>query len=117
MLIPYDFLTLDRDDFIAKYNGIGRRPEYARRLAYRTDQTEEATTIEVEVPGIRAEDIDITRDGDKLTIVAGEKSIHLVVNRAYDLSDAEATLELGILKLVAKRRPETRPTKVQIKVV
>lgn len=89
--------------------------------------------LEVELPGVKQEDIDITLEKDALRITAerrvpeeNRKFIHQErsygkVQRLIKLPDTvdseniDAELKDGVLRLYLTKRPELQPKKVQIK--
>jgi len=89
--------------------------------------------LEVELPGVMQEDIDITLEKDALRITAerrvpegNRKFIHQErsygkVQRLIELPDTvdsesiDAELKDGVLRLYLTKRPELQPKKVQIK--
>ena len=91
--------------------------------------------LEVELPGIKQENIDITLEKDSLRITAerampeeNRKFIHQErsygkVQRLIKLPDTvdseniDAELKDGVLRLYLTKRPELQPKKVQIKTV
>jgi len=91
--------------------------------------------LEVELPGVQLDDVDITLEKDALRITAerrpnadGRKYVHQ--ERAYgkvqrliklpdtvDPDNIEAELKDGVLRLFLKKRPELQPKKIQVKTV
>lgn len=89
--------------------------------------------LEVELPGVQLEDVDITLEKDSLRITAerrapedGRKYVHQErgygkVQRLIKLPDTvdpdniEAELKDGVLRLYLTKRPELQPKKIQVK--
>lgn len=97
--------------------------------------TKEGVEIDVELPGLKREDIKISVDGDLLT-VSGEKKIekesnarnYRMVERSYgeftrsvylprsiDSSKITATMADGVLKIAAPKRPEATTQTIEIR--
>ena len=96
--------------------------------------TPEAFVIQSDVPGVRAEDVDITIEGDTLTIKAAlpepeedveysvrervsgayERTLHL--NFAVQPDAVDATFENGVLTLTVPKATEAKPKKIEIRV-
>jgi HSP20 family protein len=95
--------------------------------------TDEELIITAAVPGMNAEDVDITIEGDTLTIrgeispplenvsyIAQERSYGkfvrvLRLNIPLDSERAEASFDKGILTLVIPKKEEIRPKTIQVK--
>mgnify|MGYP001179631965 FL=1 len=95
--------------------------------------TDEELIITAAVPGMNPEDVDITIEGDTLTIrgemaapmenvnyIAQERSYGkfvrvLRLNIPLDSERAEATFDKGVLTLVIPKKEEVRPKTIQIK--
>jgi HSP20 family protein len=96
--------------------------------------TKDGVEVDVELPGLRREDIKIAIDGDVLT-VSGEKKAesqtqdrnYRVVERAYgefsrsiylprsiDTSKINAVMTDGVLKITAPKRPEAQTKTIEI---
>ncbi len=89
--------------------------------------------VEVDLPGIQLDDIDITLEKDALRVTAerrvpegDRKYIHqergygkvqrlIRLPETVDPDNIEAELKDGVLRLYLKKRPELQPKKVQIK--
>ena len=93
---------------------------------------EDAVILEAELPGVSRQGLDISIDGDELTLAgkreAGGKgmkavrreSIPCVYRRTFILGDVidrekiEAKLENGLLTLIMPKSAETKPRKIEI---
>jgi HSP20 family protein len=89
--------------------------------------------VEVELPGVQLDDIDITLEKDALRVTAerranqdGRKYIHqergygkvqrlIKLPETVDPENIEAELKDGVLRLYLQKRPELQPKKIQIK--
>lgn len=116
---------------------IGSRGEGLRRFSPRVNLTEKADAyeLEIEVPGVAPEDVNVNLIGDTLTI-QGEKSqedrreedtFH-VTERSYgsfqrsftfpahvDPEKVEATNENGLLKIRVAKTQESQPRRIEIR--
>jgi HSP20 family protein len=113
----------------------GVRPWQARDDLLSTDmyETDEGLVIEVVLPGVDAEDVEISVMGDTLTIQGDLKRpdlgkvSYLAQERSYgafrrtiqlpDLAPERisATMEMGILRLTLAKPEEERPHKITVK--
>jgi HSP20 family protein len=113
-------------------NGETASPVYAPSALW---EEEGRWGLEIELPGIQLEDIDITLENDALRVTAerrpsgdGRKFVHQ--ERAYgkvqrliklpdtvDPENIEAELKDGVLRVFLKKRPELQPKKIQVKTV
>ncbi len=95
--------------------------------------TDEELVIQASVPGVKPEDVEITIEGDTLTIkgeinppldnveyVAQERpygkfqrTVHL--NIPVEADRAEATFDRGVLTLVIPKREEIKPKTIKVK--
>jgi HSP20 family protein len=118
------------DHFFGPSSREGSSPVFAPSALWEEDGR---WGLEVELPGIKQEDIDITLEKDALRITAerrvpedNRKFIHQErsygkVQRLIKLPDSvdseniEAELKDGVLRLYLTKRPELQPKKVQIK--
>lgn len=78
-------------------------------------------TLEIDVPGIKEEQINIEVQGFLIKITGENKKTGRTLSESHTLAsewDAktiEAELEDGILTLRVQRRPEAKPTKIPVK--
>jgi len=118
------------DHFFGPVQRDGSSPVFAPSALW---EEEGRWGLEVELPGVRQEDIDITLEKDSLRITAerrapegARKFIHQ--ERSYgkvqrliklpdtvDADNIDAELKEGVLRLYLTKRPELQPKKVQIK--
>jgi HSP20 family protein len=98
-------------------------------------ESEEGVVVEVSLPGVSAEDLEISVMGDTLTLKgelarsAPEGANYMIQERSYGrfqrsiqlpgvMSDrVDATLEKGVLRLVLFKPKEERPRKIQVKAI
>lgn len=88
--------------------------------------------LEIELPGVKQEDVDVTLDRNTLRVVAERRAIddrkYFHQERAYgrierlitlpetvDADGIEAELRDGVLMLALAKRPELQPRKISIK--
>lgn len=110
-------------------------PSNAMRPRIDVSETEAAYVLAFELPGIALEDIDVQVQERTLTVTAERRETepkegtrrHRVemrygrFSRTIELPEnvgaeqVEATLDKGVLTVTVPKRPESRPTKVQIK--
>ena len=112
--------------------GLGRSGERVMRLALDAYTTDDEIVITAAVPGMEPEDIEITMEGDTLTIEGtfpkplenvdylfrerprGRFSRSLTVNAPILVEEAEAKFDKGVLRLVLPKAPEARPKVISI---
>ena len=99
-------------------------------------ENDEQVIVEAELPGVRADDVDISVENGMLTI-AGEKradqerneeSWHIVerrygrfersftIARTVDVENIRASFEDGVLRIVLPKREEARPRRIRVDV-
>jgi HSP20 family protein len=89
--------------------------------------------LEVELPGVQLDDIDITLEKDALRVTAERRApqdvrkyVHqergygkvqrlIKLPETVDPDNIEAELKDGVLRLYLKKRPELQPKKIQVK--
>jgi len=102
---------------------------------FEVKETKDALVLRADVPGVRSEDLDVSVQGNVLTIsgkrhqekTTEEEQYHMVERafgsfiRSFTLADGvdskrlDAELKDGVLTLFLPKAPETKPQKVQIK--
>ncbi len=105
----------------------------AARLPIDAYSTENEIVITAAVPGVNPDDVEITLEGDTLTIQGEIKSrlenTRYLINERFDgrfartlqlnvpveMDKAEATFENGVLTLVLPKAEEVRPRTIQVK--
>ncbi|MFW6283090.1 MAG: Hsp20/alpha crystallin family protein [Minisyncoccales bacterium] len=137
MLVPFDpFKNLDsffeEDDFSSLLSS----PKVHKVARMNIEETDEDVIVEAEVPGVDADDIDISIEGDILKMKAGKeertedegKNYHRrefrrhYFERAARLpskvkaDEAEANYKNGVLKLKIPKREEEKSKKVKVEV-
>jgi len=109
------------------------RSERRLRLPLDVYTTPEEIVILASLPGLTADEVEITLDGDRLTIrgelrpplenvdylfqerAYGPFSRTLTLNVPVDTDEAEATFENGVLRLTLPKAEETRPKTIEVK--
>ncbi|MFW6082611.1 MAG: Hsp20/alpha crystallin family protein [Chloroflexota bacterium] len=109
------------------------RPERRWRLPLDVYTTPEEIAIVASLPGLTADEVDITIDGDRLTIrgelrpplenvdylfqerAYGPFSRTLTLNVPVNADEAEATFENGVLTLTLPKAEESRPKTIEVK--
>jgi HSP20 family protein len=108
--------------------------ERVRRLPVDAYSTEDAVYVEASLPGVRPEDVEISVDGDTLTIrgtipepawEGRNYTIHerfhgpvertLALNVPVDAANADATFENGMLTLRIPKSEAAKPRKITVK--
>jgi HSP20 family protein len=137
---PFNDIRKSFDLVNAIINSVGEQTSEQNRVDFRpnvnTRETEEAYHIEVELPGVKKENVDIQVDGNVLTI-SGERNVreevkdedyHKVESRyglfsrifklpeKVDVSNIEAEFKDGILEVaIPKLKVDTSSKKIEIK--
>jgi HSP20 family protein len=111
----------------------GERAQRVLRLPIDAYTTEEELIIKASVPGLDAEDVEITLEGDDLTIRGeiqpplenvdyliqerpfGPFSRTVTINIPIDAEKAEAKFEDGVLTLVLPKAEEVKPKVIKVK--
>ncbi|MCP4788279.1 MAG: Hsp20/alpha crystallin family protein [Fuerstiella sp.] len=100
----------------------------------RIHESDSTVTIELDVPGFKDDDLEITVNDGELFIVGTRQaeipsgaelmfnnrqtgSIQRVVklDDSLDPESVDAVLEFGVLKIMLSRKPETQPTPIRIR--
>lgn len=100
----------------------------------RLDTDESGWTLRADLPGVRAEDLELEAQGHELRIRArrsdelpeGFRALHrerasIAFERAYefgrgfDVDGVEARLEHGVLTVTVPRRPDEKPRKITVR--
>lgn len=88
---------------------------------YRTEKTDTGIKLSVDLPGVKAEDLDVTLEGRTLRIKGIQRgkqvSYSYLISKDYDTSAVDASLQNGVLTLSFSRAPEREPKKIEVKVV
>lgn len=111
----------------------GERTQRVLRLPIDAYTTDEELVITASVPGLDAEDVEITLEGDDLTIRGeiraplenvdyliqerpyGPFSRTLTINIPIDAEKAEAKFEDGVLTLILPKAEEVKPKVIKVK--
>ena len=109
------------------------RSERGWRLPLDVYTTPEEIVIVASLPGLTPDEVDVTIDGDRLTIrgelrpplenvdylfqerAYGPFSRTLTLNVPVDTDEAEAVFENGVLRLTLPKAEETRPRSIEVK--
>jgi HSP20 family protein len=82
------------------------------------NHTDEMATVTVDMPGVDAQDLDLTFDAGTLSITGkrGDQSYRYAValGDTIDPDHIDAQLDKGVLTVQAHKRPETKPRKILI---
>jgi HSP20 family molecular chaperone IbpA len=80
--------------------------------------TDDGATITVDMPGVDANDIDLTFETGTLSITGnrGERTYKYAValGDAFDPNQIDAQLDKGVLTIQAHKRPEAKPRKILV---
>jgi HSP20 family protein len=85
---------------------------------YNVTRTDQGYEVEVPVPGYTSESVDLSVQGDTLTI-AGKSERHsfsrtMVIPDDVDSDAISASVKNGMLYINLQRRPEARPKKISV---
>lgn len=124
--------TLQQSDQRPDVKGTAEHQQFWRPV-YRTESTKESHTLHVALPGVPKSGVDISLDGDQLTITGhrghpvpeswkpvytemGHRDYRLVVrlNVDVDPDKISAGVEDGMLQLVLPVREEAKPRQISI---
>jgi HSP20 family protein len=90
----------------------------AYRAPVNITHTEDGTTIAVDMPGVDAQDLELTFENGTLTIV-GKRGAQIYrysvsLGNTIDPDAIEAHLDKGVLSVQARKRPEAKPRKILV---
>lgn len=112
---PYDIMSILSDtttsDFLHRD---------VKQLSYSITKDDMSLTLSVDVPGVKQEDIDVSIvDSHHIQVSGkrGEKKFadKFRIDRIYDVSTADVTLENGVLDIKMFKSPEKQPKKLLVK--
>lgn len=122
------------DHFFGNGNGNGNGSAAAQVFAPASLWEEEGRwCVEVDLPGVKQEDIDITLEKNSLKLTAERRAPQeerkfwhqertygtierlITLPETVDPNSIEAELKEGVLRLYLAKRPELQPKKIQIK--
>ncbi len=124
---------LFEESFVQPRERQTERPERRWRLPLDVYTTPEEIVIVASLPGLTPDEVDITIDGDRLTIrgelrpplqnvdylfqerACGPFSRTLTLNVPVNAEQAEATFENGVLTLTLPKAEESRPKTIEVK--
>ena len=136
---PMNELQREMDNMLNRwFGGVPQRADGRRSAPYAVDVREDNDHLyfDVELPGFRKEEVDLTLEDQTLTITAErneesrqEKKGELLLNErrhtyfsrsfrlppSVSMEDCDATLKEGVLHITLNKREETKPRKVQVK--
>ncbi len=132
---PFAELSRIQDDMTRAMNARGERAQRSFSPSVDIFEEKEAIVVAVELPGVKAEDVNITVENDLLTI-SGERKFqrredkgdwHRVEStygqftRSFALpktvssDNIEANLDAGVLTVRLAKRQEAKPRKIEVK--
>ena len=86
---------------------------------FTVDETDEAYSFELELPGFKQEHLDVTLDDTILTVSAKRESRtfeqSVIVPAGVDPEKIEAKLEDGLLRITLGKSPLIKPRKIAVK--
>lgn len=120
------------------FGGTPQRTDGRRSAPYAVDVREDGDHLyfDVELPGFKKEEVDLTLEDQTLTITAERREEnkqekkgdvllnerrHTYFSRSFQLppsvsmEDCDATLKEGVLHITLRKREETKPRKVAVK--
>lgn len=88
---------------------------------YHVETNDNGMKLSVDVPGVKAADMDISIQGREIRISGKQRgrefAYRYVIARTYDIDGARASLADGVLTLEFDKVPEAQPKKIEINVV
>lgn len=134
---PFNDLQREFDTVLGRFFGMPQTTTGRRSAPYAVDVREDENHLffDVELPGFKKEEIDLTLEDQMLTITAERKEEqkqekkgemllnerrHTWFSRSFQLppsvsmENCRAKLEDGILRVTLDKREETKPRKVQV---
>lgn len=116
---------------------LGRQREYRQVWTLPMDAfaNEDAIVLMADVPGLRPEDVEVTLEGDTLTIrgefkaraegqnylmrerMTGRFERTLTINTPIDASKIEATFENGVVRITLPKAEAVKPRQITVKAV
>lgn len=133
MFDVFDRFQRDFDALAHRLSGNGGEGPWglARMEVWEDDQN---VCVEAELPGVKAEDVDITLEGGMLTIRGEKKETHQDKQASYhyrsrrygqflqqlqlpsslDPSKITANLKDGVLRVQIEKRPEVKPRRIEV---
>jgi HSP20 family protein len=130
---PLDVVSRDMDELVGQFFGNGNGHGHAGVPAPAALWEEEGRwCVEVDLPGVAQDDIEVTFEKNVLTIAAerkvpedrkprheerayGKFQRQISLPESVDSNSIEAELKDGVLHLALAKRPETQPKKIAIK--
>lgn len=120
------------ESFVPARQRWGREDRSPRRLPVDVYTTEDEIVVQAPMPGVNPEEVDITLEGDTLTIKGevkapvenvdyvlqerwyGPFSRSLVINVPVGANKVEATFENGLLTVTIPKAEEVRPKTIKV---
>ena len=116
-LLHWDPLRLFDD--LMSWEPAGSQTMWTAYSPARVQTDEDGATITVDMPGVDADDVEITYADGRLAIAGkrGEQTYRYAValGDAIDPDHIEADLDKGVLTVRAPKKPEAKPRKIQLK--
>lgn len=114
-LLGWDPLRLF--DELLNWNPAGGETLWSAAPVY-VKHEDDRVHITVDMPGVDAQDLDLTLEAGTLTIAGqrGERVYRygVALGNEYDASSVEAQLDKGVLTITAAKRPEAKPRKIAL---
>ena len=113
-------------------NGGYRQPATAWQLPLDAYTTEDAIVLQADVPGLKPEELDVTLEGDTLTIrgelqhrpedqkyllrerTTGRFERILTINTPIDANKVEASFDKGVLQIVLPKTEAVKPKQIKV---
>ena len=119
----------------ARNGGSSRQSAPVWQLPLDAYTTEDAIVLQANVPGLKSEDLDVTLEGDTLTIrgelpnraepnnyllrerATGRFERILTINTPIDSNKVEATFESGVLTLTLPKSEAVKPKQIKVNAI
>jgi len=137
VLFPRQLSHFDRDvdQLVERFMGNGNGSACTAFAPANLWEEEGKWSVELELPGVKQEDLDITLEKNVLRITAtrrapegerkyyheertyGQLERHFTLPETVDSDRIEAVLEDGVLRLTLSKKPEAQPKKIEVRQV
>jgi HSP20 family protein len=130
---PFDVVPREMDELVGQFFGNGNGHAHVGMQAPAALWEEDGRwCVEVDLPGVAQEDVEVTLEKNTLSIAAERKAPEdrkfwhqersygkiqrlITLPESVDPNSIEAELKDGVLHLALSKRPETQPKKIAIK--